>query len=87
MKTIKATAPRAKAAVKASPSKKSAPAVTDSVNTTFTLVKETKGALRYEQEGFDEGNMDATAIGTLYLRKAFFGAPYPQTIRVTVEAE
>lgn len=79
--------PRAKAAAKASPSKKSAPAVTDSVNTTFTLVNETKGALRYEEAGFQKDNMDATAIGTLYLRKAFFGAPYPQTIRVTVEAE
>ena len=60
-------------------------AVTEPVTLTFNLVKETKGALRYEQEGFEEGNMDACLIGTLYLRKAHIdGTDYPQSITVAV---
>ena len=57
----------------------------DTATFTFTLMKETKGALRYEQEGFDEKNMDACLIGTLYLRKAHIdGTDYPQTITIAV---
>lgn len=60
-------------------------AVTEPVTLTFNLVKETKGALRYEQEGFEEGNMDACLIGTLYLRKAHIdGTDYPKSITVAV---
>ena len=50
---------------------------------TFKLVNETKGALRYEEEGFDKSNMDATAIGTLYLRKAHVDGT-PKTVTITL---
>lgn len=46
---------------------------------TMKLVKETKGALRYEETG------DENKIGTLYVRKDGMGAqPWPQEIEVTV---
>jgi len=61
------------------------PIENDATVLTFNLAKETKGALRYEQEGYDEKNMDACLIGTIYLRKAHIeGEDYPQTISVTV---
>ena len=71
---------------KAAKAKAAKPAPTNEAATlTFNLVKETKGALRYEQEGFDEKNMDACLIGTLYLRKAHIdGTDYPQSITVAV---
>lgn len=77
MKTI-----RAKAATKATPSKKSAPEPTSS-ELTFHLVNETKGALRYEEEGFQKDNMDATMIGTLYLRKAHVDGT-PKSVTITI---
>lgn len=71
----------AKSATKSKP----APLAVEQTVLTFNLVKETKGALRYEQEGFDEKNMDAVLIGTLYLRKAHIeGSDYPATITVGV---
>lgn len=71
----------AKSATKSKP----APVEVEQTVLTFNLVKETKGALRYEQEGFEEGNMDACLIGTLYLRKAHIdGTDYPKSITVAV---
>lgn len=71
-------ASKKKSAIKAAP-------VARDIECHFDLVKETKGALRYEQHGFDEKNMDAVEIGTLYLRKAAFpSGHYPQHITVKV---
>ena len=62
-----------------------APALADN-QFRFTLEKETTGALRYVQEGFDAKDMDATFIGTMYLRKSHIdGTDYPQSIVVTVD--
>lgn len=59
---------------------------------TLTLVKETKGALRYEGEGLEAQYAPLRLIGTLYLRKAGVeqyliedGDKWPQSITVTVE--
>ena len=56
----------------------------------FTLERETKGALRYQEVKLDDkpvtvdSPIDERLIGTLYLRKAkVTGAP--QTLVVTVE--
>lgn len=55
---------------------------------TFNLAKETKGALRYEEEGFDADNMEATVVGTLYVRKSQIeGSEYPQTLTVSITYE
>lgn len=66
--------------------KKSAPkSAPTSISVGFTLEKETTGALRYTEDGFDKSNMDATAIGTLYIRKAAFpDGDYPQSLTVTI---
>ena len=56
----------------------------------FELEKETKGALRYQEDEKGEAIEQALAkIGTLYMRKSAFeqGAAFPQTLRVTVETE
>lgn len=73
---------------KSATAKKSAPAPqaeASSTTLTFTLEKETPGALKYVEDGHDPKNMDATFIGSIYLRKAFIeGDDYPQSISVTV---
>ena len=46
----------------------------------MSLVKETKGALRYEETGTEN------KIGTLYVRKDGMGGEQPQSIKVTVES-
>lgn len=50
----------------------------------FTLERETKGAVRYQEaapQGFEK-------IGTLYIRKTTFGKPeYPKEIFVTIGTE
>ena len=49
----------------------------------FNIEKETKGAVRYKEEG----ERDDHKIGTLYIRKSAFGdEPFPASIKVTVEA-
>jgi hypothetical protein len=55
----------------------------------FTLEKETKGALRYNEVDKDGKAIEHPdfAIGTLYLRKSAFPAPFPQAIAVTVETK
>lgn len=56
----------------------------------FKLDRETKGALRYAEMD-DKGNIidgaDVYKVGTLYLRKHAFPAPFPQALKVTVETE
>jgi hypothetical protein len=52
---------------------------------TFTVEKETKGAVRYA-EVTQKGEEDSFAIGTLYLRKTALSEPYPETLTVTVQA-
>jgi hypothetical protein len=47
----------------------------------FTQEKETKGAVRY----VEDGEREERAIGTLYLRKDALKAPYPTRLEVTVE--
>lgn len=51
----------------------------------LSLAKETKGALRYEEDGFGDGTPDQFLVGTIYMRKAKAGSPYPKAIKVTVE--
>ena len=49
------------------------------VSVKFAFDKETKGTVRYQEEGH------APVIGTLYLRKSHFAKPeYPQSLTVTV---
>jgi hypothetical protein len=48
----------------------------------FTLERETKGALRYQEEGVAPGK--EANVGTLYIRKAA-GVAAPR-IKVTIEA-
>lgn len=50
----------------------------------FDFETETTGAVRYKQKGFDKSNADATAIGTLYIRKAHLFAPYPKSLTVKI---
>lgn len=46
----------------------------------FDLERETKNTVRYAESG------DASVIGTLYIRKLVLPIPYPQRLRVVVEA-
>lgn len=58
------------------------------ITTTFTLERETKGALLYTELGYDAYKRDQTPIGTLYIRKkAFPDGRFPAKIKVTVEKE
>jgi len=49
---------------------------------TFTLERETKNSVRYQEQTTGE----PPAIGTLYIQKWAVGTPIPQTLTVTVEA-
>ncbi len=49
---------------------------------TFTLERETKNTIRYQEQTSGQ----APAIGTLYIQKWAVGTPAPQTLTVTVEA-
>lgn len=57
----------------------------------FTLERETKGAVRYQEldalgKPIDtRTNMDAAIIGTLYIRKAALNGQIPVRIKVTIE--
>lgn len=56
----------------------------------FILERETKGALRYQEvdeHGHAIDGADVYTVGTLYLRKHAFPAPFPQAIVVTVESK
>lgn len=49
------------------------------VSVEFKFDKETKGTVRYQEDGH------APVIGTLYIRKSHFAKPeYPQSLTVTV---
>lgn len=49
---------------------------------TFTLEKETKGTVKYMEEGH------ATAVGTLYVKKHVFKtADFPKSLVVTIEVK
>ena len=51
----------------------------------FKLSKETKGALQFKEVETDGSPTDRDyAVGTLYVRKAFFTS-LPQELQVTVE--
>lgn len=57
----------------------------------FKLVKETKGALRYEEPAYTatQGKVDQHFIGMIYLRKAYLakiGSVIPTELTITVEA-
>jgi hypothetical protein len=52
------------------------------IETTFAFEKETKGAVRYQEEGH------APAIGTLYVRKhAFANGDWPKKLVLVVSDE
>lgn len=52
---------------------------------TFTIEKETKGAVRYAEVGV--GKFDEPIVGTLYVRKSAFKelGQIPTGLRVTIE--
>lgn len=50
----------------------------------FIKEKETKNAVRYEEEGTNGGD-NRGKIGTLYVQKSAFGGKIPDKITVTVE--
>lgn len=52
----------------------------------FTLERETKGAIRYQEvtEAGDVATVDQQLIGTLYLRKSGVGREVPASVEVTV---
>lgn len=54
---------------------------------TFAIEKETKGAVRYAEEGV--GQFDEPTVGTLYVRKSAFKdlGKIPQQITVTIQAQ
>lgn len=54
---------------------------------TFTLEKETKGAVRYAEQGV--GQFEEPTVGTLYVRKSAFKelGRIPQQITITLEAK
>lgn len=58
---------------------------------TFTLERETKGAVRYAELDASgrvidtRTNMDAAVVGTLYIRKAALDGQIPVRIKVTIE--
>jgi hypothetical protein len=53
----------------------------------FTIEKETKGAVRYTEQGV--GQFDEPVVGTLYVRKSTFKSlgKIPQSLTVTVEVD
>ena len=54
----------------------------------FTLEKETKGAIRYQEVGDDGAPAFAPQVGTLYIRKsALPGGKVPKTLTVTIAGE
>jgi hypothetical protein len=48
---------------------------------TFTLEKETKNTIRYQEET----NGKPPAVGTLYIQKWLLGKEPPQTLRVIIQ--
>ena len=54
----------------------------DSQTLAFTVERETKNTIRYQEET----NGKPPAIGTLYVQKWLLGNPAPQTLTVTIEA-
>lgn len=57
----------------------------------FTFERETKGAVKYLEEGFNPGEPDKSTIGTLYIRKAALRAQgisgIPQSFTLTIQME
>ena len=54
----------------------------------FTLEKETKGAIRYQEVGDDGAPAFAPQVGTLYIRKsALPGGKIPKTLTVIIAGE
>ena len=54
----------------------------------FTLEKETKGAIRYQEVGDDGAPAFAPQVGTLYIRKsALPGGKIPKSLTVTIAGE
>ena len=54
----------------------------------FTVEKETKGAVRYQEIGDDGAPAFAPQVGTLYVRKsAMPGGNIPKTLIVTITGE
>ncbi len=53
------------------------------IEISFSKEKETKGTVRYQEDGDRDDHM----VGTLYVKKqAFDGAAYPETLNVTIES-
>jgi len=65
----------------------------DSKTVTFTLERETPGALRYAEVDGKSGKpidlkgpkgMDAAVVGTLYIRKAALDGKMPKSLSITI---
>ena len=54
----------------------------DSQTLTFTIERETKNTIRYQEKT----NGKPPAIGTLYVQKWLLGDPAPKNLTVTIEA-
>jgi len=54
----------------------------DSQTLTFTIERETKNTIRYQEKT----NGKPPAIGTLYVQKWLTGDPAPTSLTVTIEA-
>ncbi len=52
---------------------------------TLTLDKETKGAVRYKEDGMDPSDPHSYKVGTMYVRKSALSQPYPQRLTVVVQ--
>ena len=54
---------------------------------TFSIEKETKNTIKYQEEPTADGPALPPAIGTIYIQKWAAGSPPPQSIVVCVEAD
>lgn len=55
------------------------------ITATFELERETKGAVRYQERGFDRETGEG-AIGTLYVRKTALEGAAPAELTITISA-
>lgn len=51
----------------------------------FSLEKETKGAVRYQETNLEGTPLGRAAIGTIYLRKDILFTPYPRKLVVELK--
>ena len=60
-------------------------ATSKSLKVNFAFERETKGAVRFQEQDVKDG--DEPVIGTLYLRKKHLGGSVPKNLTVTIEVK